>query len=52
LGSLPDRGVLDYRRPEAPARTEEFDLYLLKFKFADGTGRQLCERIIAGFSRM
>ncbi len=27
------------------ARAEDFDLFLLDFKFADGTGGELCERI-------
>jgi CheY-like chemotaxis protein len=27
------------------AKTEDFDLYLFDFRFADGTGRELCERI-------
>jgi CheY-like chemotaxis protein len=27
------------------AEAGEFDLYLLDFKFPDGTGRELCERI-------
>ena len=27
------------------AREESFDLFLLDFHFADGTGRELCERI-------
>jgi CheY-like chemotaxis protein len=27
------------------ARTGRFDLYLLDFKFSDGNGRELCERI-------
>lgn len=27
------------------ARNEDFDLFLLDFKFGDGTGKELCERI-------
>lgn len=27
------------------AKARDFDLYLLDLKFADGTGRELCERI-------
>jgi CheY-like chemotaxis protein len=27
------------------AKAQDFDLYLLDFKFADGTGKELCERI-------
>ena len=27
------------------AEAEEFDLFLLDFKFPDGTGKELCERI-------
>jgi CheY-like chemotaxis protein len=27
------------------AKDEEFDLFLLDFKFGDGTGKELCERI-------
>ena len=27
------------------ARTQDFDLYLLDYLFAEGTGRELCERI-------
>ena len=27
------------------AKGSDFDLYLLDFKFGDGTGRELCERI-------
>jgi DNA-binding response OmpR family regulator len=27
------------------ARDEDFDLYLLDFKYEDGTGKELCERI-------
>jgi CheY-like chemotaxis protein len=27
------------------AKAGDFDLYLLDFKFADGTGKELCERI-------
>ena len=27
------------------AKSQDFDLYLLDFKFADGTGKELCERI-------
>ena len=27
------------------AKSQDFDLFLLDFKFADGTGKELCERI-------
>lgn len=27
------------------AKTQDFDLYLLDYVFADGTGRELCEQI-------
>ncbi len=27
------------------AKAQDFDLFLLDFKFADGTGKELCERI-------